>query len=94
MQKKKILNTINAIYHDHNGVDGYRSMHVFLARKNIILSNPTVHKYMNKEFHLYSIVCKKSYHYEKGETHKIFPNLINEKFSAKEINQKWCTNFT
>ena len=94
MQKKKILNTINAIYHDHNGVDGYRSMRVFLARKNIILSNPTVHKYMNKELHLYSIVRKKNYHYEKGEAHKIFPNLINEEFSAKEINQKWCTDFT
>ena len=94
MQKKKILNTINVVYHDHNGVDGYRSMRVFLARKNIILSNPTVHKYMNKELHLYSIVCKKNYHYENGEAHKIFPNLINEEFSAKKINQKWCTDFT
>lgn len=94
IQKDKVLNTITAIYHDHDGVDGYRSMRVFLARKDIILSNLTVHKYMNKELHLYSVVRKKKYNYEKGEAHKVFPNLINQEFSAKKANQKWCTDFT
>jgi putative transposase len=69
-------------------------MRVFLERKNIKLSAPTVHKYMNKELKLYSVVRRKKPHYEKGTSHKIFDNLINRDFSAEKINQKWCTDFT
>lgn len=88
-----MLNTITTIYHEHDGIDGYRSMRVFLARQNMILSILTVHKYMNGELHIYSIVRKKQYHYEKGVVHKVFPNLINQELSAEKINQ-WGTNFT
>lgn len=35
-------------------------MRVFLERKNIKLSALTVHKYMNKELKLYSIVRRKN----------------------------------
>ena len=69
-------------------------MRVFLERKNIKLSAPTVHKYMNKELKLYSVVRRKKPNYEKGTSHKIFDNLINRVFSAEKINQKWCTDFT
>jgi transposase InsO family protein len=68
-------------------------MRIFLVCKKIILSDPTVHKYINKELHLYPIVRKKIYYHDKGEAHKVFPNLINQEFSAEEINQKWCTDF-
>ena len=40
-------------------------MRVFLERKNIKLSAPTVHKYMNKELKLYSVVRRKKPNYEK-----------------------------
>ena len=93
-KKEKIVAEIKNIYHEHNGVDGYRSMRVFLERKNIKLSAPTVHKYMNKELKLYSVVRRKKPNYEKGNTHKIFENLINRDFSSDKINQKWCTDFT
>lgn len=92
--KAKILTEIQNIYHEHEGVDGYRSMRVFLERKNIRLSAPTVHKYMNTELELYAIVRKKRPNYEKGTPHKVFDNLINQNFTADEINQKWCTDFT
>lgn len=92
--KKKILTEIQDIYHEHKGVDGYRSMRVFLERKNINLSALTVHKYMNKELKLYSIIRRKKPNYEKGNSHKVFENLINQDFSTDKINQKWCTDFT
>lgn len=92
--KEKALNEIKKIYHQDNGVDGYRSIRVFLERKNIKLSNPTVHKYMNKELNLFAIVRKKKPNYEKGAAHKIFDNLIKQEFKADEINSKWCTDFT
>lgn len=92
--KEKALTEIQNIYHEHNGVDGYRSMRVFLERKSIQLSAQTVHKYMNTELGLYAIVRRKKPNYEKGHPHKVFKNLINQDFSADEINQKWCTDFT
>ena len=93
-KKEKILSEIKKIYHEHEGVDGYRSMRVFLERKNIRISATTVHKYMNKELKLYSIVRRKKPNYEKGTPHKVFENLINQDFFAEEKNQKWCTDFT
>ena len=92
--KEKILSEIKKIYHEHEGVDGYRSMRVFLERKSIKISAPTVHKYMNTELKLYSIVRRKKPNYEKGTPHKVFENLINQDFTAEYINQKWCTDFT
>lgn len=69
-------------------------MRVFLMRKNIHLSAATVHKYMNKELGLHSIVRPKKPGYRKGKPHKIFDNLIEQNFSCDKTNQKWCTDFT
>lgn len=93
-QKETVLEEIRNIYHDHNGVDGYRSMRVYLERKNICLSALTVHKYMNKELGLQAIVRRKKPDYQKGKTHKVFDNLIKQNFRADHINQKWATDFT
>ena len=93
-QKETVLEEIRNIYHDHNGVDGYRSMRVYLERKNICLSALTVHKYMNKELGLQAIVRRKKPDYRKGKTHKVFDNLIKQNFRAEHINQKWATDFT
>jgi len=92
--KEKALTEIQTIYHAHNGVDGYRSMRVFLKRKKIYLSAPTVHKYMNKKLGLHAIVRPKKPDYYKGTVHKVFANLLQQEFTAEEINQKWCIDFT
>ena len=88
------MEEITEIYHEHNGVDGYRNMKVYLERKGYILSNLTVHKYMNVELGLYSIVRKKWPDYKKNTAHQVFDNLLEQKFSADAINEKWCTDFT
>lgn len=93
-KKSSVLNEIKQIYHNHNGVPGHRSMRVFLIRKNIYLSKTTVHQYMNKELSLKSVVRRKRPNYVKGHAHKIFPNLLNQNFTATAINRKWCTDFT
>lgn len=93
-KKRQALKAITKIYHEHHGVDGYRTMRIYLERRNIYLSNLTVHKYMNRELKLLAIVRRKKPNYKKGHAHKIFPNLVNQDFSAKKINTKWCTDFT
>jgi hypothetical protein len=67
--KQKVLVAIDAIYHAHNDVDGYRSMKVYLERKGFHISNPTSHKYMNGELGLYSVVRRKKPNDQKGTTH-------------------------
>lgn len=69
-------------------------MKVYLERKGHSLSNLTIHKYMNVELGLYSIVRKKRPDYRKGTAHQIFDNLLKQEFSADAINEKWCTDFT
>lgn len=93
-QKQEVLEEITEIYHEHNGVDGYRRMKVYLERKGYNLSNLTIHKYMNDELRLYSIVRKKRPDYRKSTAHQVFDNLLKQKFSADAINEKWCTDFT
>ena len=45
--REKTLSKISDIYHKHHGVDGYRSMQVYLEREGFSYSTTTVHKYMN-----------------------------------------------
>ena len=93
-KKQRVLRELATIYHEHNGIDGYRSMQVFLARKQIHLSAHTVHHYMNKELNLHAIVRRKKPNYQKGTAHKVFDNLLNQDFQAEQSNQKWATDFT
>ena len=92
--KAEVQAQIKEIYHSHNGVDGYRSMTVYLERKGYFYSPATVHKYMNTELGLHSIVRLKKPGYEQGKPHKVFENKLKQDFTAEEINRKWCTNFT
>ena len=93
-QREKTLSKITDIYHKHHGVDGYRSMQVYLEREGFAYSKTTIHKYMNSILGLKSIVRPKKPGYEHGKPHKVFENKIQQNFTADEINQKWCTDFT
>ncbi len=93
-RKQEVLRTIERIYHDTEGKPGHRSIMIFLARKGVFLSKTTIHKYMNKELGLTSIVRRKRPGYVKGNPHKVFPNLLNQNFTARRANQLWCTDFT
>lgn len=69
-------------------------MKVYLERKGYFYSPTTVHKYMNTELGLRSIVRPKKPGYEHGKSHKVFENKLKQDFTADEINRKWCTDFT
>ncbi len=85
---------IEEIYHSHNGTPGYRSMTAYLERRGYRYSQTTIHKYMNAELGLRSIVRPKKPEYRQGKPHKVFENRLKQEFSADTVNQKWCTDFT
>ncbi len=69
-------------------------MQIYLQRQGMRLSATTVHKYMNTELQLCSVVRRKKPDYQHGEAHKIFENKLKQNFDADKPNQKWCTDFT
>ena len=60
-------------------------MKVYLERKGYSYSNTTVHKYMNTELGLRSVVRPKKPGYEHGNPHKVFDNKLKQNFTADEI---------
>lgn len=93
-QKETAKAQIRDIYRAHNGVAGYRTMTVYLARRGCHYSVVTVHKYMNTEMGLRSLVRPKKPSYRRREPNKIFENKLQQKLDADHVNQKWCTDFT
>ncbi len=93
-KKQTIQQEIQNIYHGTSGILGHRNVKIFLKRKGINLSKTTVHRYMNKDLGLRSIVRRKKPSYKKGTQHKVFSNLINQDFTAPKTNKVWCTDFT
>ena len=69
-------------------------MTVYLARRGYHYSPTTIHKYMNTEMKLFSVVRPKKPCYEHGKQHKVFENKLHQDFTAERPNQKWCTDFT
>lgn len=47
-----------------------------------------------KELGLKAVIYKKRPAYRPSEAHEIFPDLLQQDFSAQNRNQKWCTDFT
>lgn len=58
-QKAKVQSQIRDIYHAHKGIDGYWSMTVYLARRGYHYSPAAIHKYMNTEMKLFSVIRPK-----------------------------------
>ena len=67
---------------------------VYLEKEKIYRSQLTIHKYMNKELGLLCITRRPSPDYKYGDTHNVFPNIIEQDFDCDEINTKWLTDFT
>ena len=69
-------------------------MTVYLARQGYRYSPTTIHKYMNTEMKLFSIVRPKKPVCGHAKPHKVFDNRLHQDFTAEKPNQKWCTDFT
>lgn len=79
---------IKEIYHEFGGIIGHRAMRIFLARKGIILSKATIHKYMNKELHLHCECRRKRPGYKRSHKHKIFPD--GNCYNRKSLKSNQC----
>ena len=81
------------IYHDNDGVPGYRQMADYLNNMSISISSTTSHKYMH-ELGLFSVVRPKYQYKPAGQESIIFPNLVKRDFKTYAKNKVWLIDFT
>lgn len=94
-EQNKVKKIIQTLYHECNGIPGYRTMRELLRTKGICLSVQTVRKYMNVELSLKSITRKKKRQFKtNAEVYAVFENLLEQNFEASKRNEKWCIDFT
>ena len=63
-------------------------MTAYLEHRGYSYSQTTIHKYMNGELGLHSIVRPKRPGTKPGKPHKVFDNKLNQDFHADKPNQK------
>lgn len=90
VNKKKIYELVDEIYHEAYSIPGYKTMKIYLKRKGIFLSKLTATKYMNKDLKIKSVTQKKNSKYIYGKVYKKLINLINQDFIAVKKNVVWC----
>lgn len=69
-------------------------MTVYLKREGHSYSAGTIHKYMNVEMGLRSIVRPQKPGTKRGKPHKVFENRLKQDFTAERVNSKCRTDFT
>lgn len=59
-----------------------------------LVTNATMHKYMNKRLNLCAVIMRFKPSCKVGNKHKIFDNILNQNFTVNNKNKVWCTDFT
>lgn len=94
----KLSQRILDIYNQHEGIWGYRQIHMELTEGDQLSVN---HKKVFRIYHelgLKAKIRKKRFRnrnqYKQKEPERIVPNLLERNFTAIKLNQKWVTDIT
>lgn len=90
---QQIKQKIRSIYNRHKGRYGYRRITLKLKEGGCDINHKTVRRLMG-ELGLKSRIRVKKYKSYKGEHGKIAPNLLDRKFKATRMYEKWVTDIT
>lgn len=84
---------IKSIFEQHKGRYGYRRVTAAIRRFGEMVNHKTVQRLM-AEMGLKSLVRPKKYRSYKGQAGRVAPDLLQRRFSAERMNQKWTTDVT
>lgn len=85
--------SIRSIFDAHKGRYGYRRVTAAIHELGQTVNHKTVQRLM-VEMGLKSLVRPKKYRSYKGQTERTAPDLIQRRFSAQHMHQKWVTDAT
>lgn len=84
---------IRSILHAHKGRYGYRRVTAAIRGLGETINHKTVQRLM-VEMGLKSLVRPKTYRSYKGQAGRVAPDLLQRRFAAERMNQKWTTDVT
>lgn len=94
LENEHLLKLITDAYEGRNGILGYRQMTIKIRREhNIIVNHKRIYRIM-RSIGLKSVCRRKRKNYIKSTPEIIAQNILNRKFDAYNIHDKWLTDVT
>ncbi|HWP50132.1 MAG TPA: IS3 family transposase, partial [Clostridia bacterium] len=91
---KELIDSMCILYQESNGIFGYRRMQLNLKRRfNLHYNKKRVYRIM-KVIGMKSVIRRKMPNYTKSTPEITAENILNRKFTAKKLNEKWLTDVT
>jgi len=91
---KELIDRMCILYQESNGIFGYRRMHLNLRRRfNLYCNKKRVYRIM-RAIGMKSVIRRKRPSYVKSTPEITAENILNRKFSAENLNEKWLTDIT
>lgn len=93
-ENKMLMTEIIKIYEEVDGIYGYRRMTMNLNRRyGKFFNNKRIYRLMCISG-LQSVIRRKKKRYVKSTPQYVAENVLNRKFTADKLNQKWLTDVT
>lgn len=94
IENKMIMTEILKIYKEVDGIYGYRRMTLNLNRRlGQVFNLKRIYRLM-RLLGLQSVIRRKRKHYVTSIPQHVAENILNRKFTADKLNQKWLTDVT
>ncbi|WP_371825481.1 IS3 family transposase [Pontibacillus sp. ALD_SL1] len=90
---EEIRTEIHEIFEEHDGLYGYRRVHMELRNRNYLVNPKKVFRIM-KEDNLKCEVRARKYYSYGGKVGTVSDNVLNREFKAEKPNEKWATDIT
>jgi len=90
----KLVEHICTLYHEFNGIFGYRRMKLNLQRRfGMSVNKKRVYRVM-RAIGLRSVIRRKRPNYVRSTPEITAENILDRKFTADNLNEKWLTDVT
>jgi putative transposase len=91
---KELIDRMCILYQESNGIFGYRRMQLNLRRRFGMLCNKKRVYRVMKAIAMKSVIRRRKPGYIKSTPEITAENILNRKFSAENLNEKWLTDVT
>jgi transposase InsO family protein len=91
---KELIECLCVLYQESNGIFGYRRMQMNLKRRfGLHCNKKRVYRVM-RVIDMKSVIRRKRPNYVRSKPEITAENILNRKFTAEKLNEKWLTDVT
>ena len=90
----ELIECLCVLYQESNGIFGYRRMQMNLKRRfNLYCNKKRIYRVM-RAIDMKSVIRRKRHNYVSTTPEITAENILNRKFTAEKLNEKWLTDVT